>query len=138
MMNLVIMLNYYHKIVCIMIIKLKKVGNHWYPCIPHLQGQNIFFCRNAERYFNLISKPKIIDPEELTLELEEIGVEIYGINNIYFYEEDITRYLTTDDYFDLRMEINGYTFIINSDFYFLLEDLYQLNFHYTSYKIHIY
>ena len=86
----------------------------------------------------MISKPKILDPEELTIELEEVGIEIGGINNIYFYEEDITRYLTTDDYFDLRMEINGYTFIINSDFYFLLENLYQLNFHNTSYKIHIY
>ena len=61
----------------------------------------------------MISKPKILDPEELTIELEEVGIEIGGINNIYFYEEDITRYLTTDDYFDLRMEINGYTFIIN-------------------------
>ena len=118
--------------------QIKKVGNHWYPCIPHDYSSNISFCRNAERFFDLIDRCKFIDNETLTLELEEVPVEISGINNIYFFEEDILRYLTTDDYFDIRMEINSYTFVISSDFYFILENVFSCNFHKNSYKVHIY
>lgn len=118
-------------------IKFKKVGNHWYPCINHSQEHNITLCRNASRWLNLFSKSKILYPEEIDINFEEIGVEINGINIIYFYEEDITRYLTTDDYFDMRFNINGYTYSISSDLYMLLEEQYHFNFHKESYKIHI-
>jgi hypothetical protein len=118
-------------------IKFKKVGNHWYPCINHSPEHNITLCRNASRWLNLFSKSKILYPEEIDINFEEIGVEINGINIIYFYEEDITRYLTTDDYFDMRFNINGYTYSISSDLYMLLEEQYHFNFHKESYKIHI-
>lgn len=121
-----------------MIIKIKQVGNHFYPCINHDFGYNISLCRNTERWFRMWNKHKVIRPDEVEIEFEEIGVEISGINIIYFYEEDITRYLTTDDYFDMRFQINGYTYMISSDLYSLLEDQYHFNFHKTSYKIHIY
>lgn len=118
-------------------IRFKKVGNLWYTCINHNNYHNISLCRNATRWFNVFSKNKILSPEDIEIEFEEIGVEISGINIIYFYEEDITRYLTTDDYFDIRFKINGYTYSISSDLYMLLEDQYHFNFHKTSYKIHI-
>lgn len=120
-----------------MIIKLKKVGNMWYPCVQHNATYNITLCNNATRWLNTFCKHKILSPEDIELEFEEIGVEISGINIIYFYEEDITRYLTTDDYFDMRFRINGYTYTITSDLYMLLEEQYHFNFHKTSYKIHI-
>ena len=119
-------------------IKIKKLGNHWYPNIDHDRDFNISFCKNAERYFNLLSTPRVINSEELDIEFEEIGIEISGINIIYFYEEDIIRYLTTDDYFDIRLKINDIMFVISSDLYMLLEEQYHFNFHKTSYKIHIY
>lgn len=121
-----------------MIINIKKVGNHWYPCIQHDSDWNISFCRNAERYFNFVSKPRILYPDDLKIELEDVGLSIDAYNVIYFYEEDITRYLTTDDYFDIRFKVNGITFTISSDLYQLLENQYQFNFHKESYKIHIY
>lgn len=120
-----------------MSIRFKKVGNLWYPCINHDSDHNISLCRNTIRWFNVFSKNKILYPEDIEIEFEEIGVEISGINIIYFYEEDITRYLTTDDYFDIRFKINGYTYLISSDLYMLLEEQYHFNFHKTSYKIHI-
>lgn len=118
-------------------IKFKKVGNLWYPCINHNSYHNITLCRNATRWLNAWNNHKILYPEDIEIEFEEIGVEISGINIIYFYEEDITRYLTTDDYFDIRFKINGYTYSISSDLYMLLEEQYHFNFHKTSYKIHI-
>lgn len=121
-----------------MTIKVKQVGNHFYPCINHSSDYNISFCRNAERWFKAWNRHKFINPEELEIEFEEIGVVIEGINIIYFYEEDITRYLMTDDYFDIRFTINGFTYSISSDLYSLLEEQYHFNFHKTSYKIHIY
>ena len=118
-------------------IRFKKVGNLWYPCINHDSFHNISLCRNAVRWLNTFVKNKILYPEDVDIEFEEIGVEINGINIVYFYEEDITRYLTTDDYFDIRFKINGYTYSISSDLYMLLEEQYHFNFHKTSYKIHI-
>ena len=121
-----------------MTIKVKKIGNHWLPCIKHEKEFNIYLCRNTERFFNTWVKHLVLDQETVEIEFEEIGVEISGINIIYFYEEDITRYLTTDDYFDVRFKINGYTYSISSDLYMLLEEQYHFDFHKTSYKIHIY
>ena len=59
--------------------------------------------------------------EELTVEFEELGSIWDDINIIYFDEADIVKYLTTDEYFMLKFTINGRTYEINSDLYFLLE-----------------
>ena len=75
---------------------------------------------------------------EITVELEELGILFGGINIIYFNEEDIVRYLTTDDNFDIRFVVNEHEFLISSDVYWLLENQFNFNFHKTSYKIHIY
>lgn len=115
--------------------KLKRVGNHWYPCIPHENGYLVGFDKKIDRYLNIVDLGKF---EELTIEFEELGIEWGGINIIYFNEEDITRYLTTCDNFDIRFVINEHEFTISSDLYFMLEDLYNFNFHKASYKIHLY
>lgn len=115
--------------------KVKKVGNHWYPCINHVLGYIDGFEKKIDRYLNILD---ICNMEELTIELEEIGIIFEGINIIYFNEQDIVTYLTTDENFDIRFVINGHEFIINSDLYWRLENQFNFNFHKNSYKIHIY
>lgn len=115
--------------------KLKKIGNHWYPCINHELGDSINLTEKVDRYLNILDLGKT---EELTIEFEELGALFYGVNIIYFSEEDIVRYLTTDDDFDIRFIVNKHEFLISSDLYWLLEEQFNLNFHKSSYKIHIY
>lgn len=114
---------------------VKKLNNHWYPCIEHELGCIRGFNTKIDRYFNAIDISK---SEELTIEFEELGVIFAGINIIYFNENDILKYLTTDYSFDLRFVINDNEFEISSDLYWLLENQFNFNFHKTSYKIHIY
>ena len=115
--------------------KVKKIFNHWYPVIKHETGCINGFKEKIDRYLNILDMSK---SEELTIEFEELGVIFAGINIIYFNEEDIVRYLTTDDDFDLRFVINNHEFMISSDLYWLLEDQFNFNFHKTSYRIHIF
>lgn len=115
--------------------KVKKVGNHWYPDIKHERGYIDGFDKKIDRYLSILDAS---NSGELTIEFEELGVVFAGINIIYFNESDIVRYLTTNDTFDIRFEINGHEFTIYSDIYWLLEYQFNFNFHKTSYKIHIY
>lgn len=115
--------------------KLKKIGKHWYPCINHELGDSINLTEKIDRYLNILDLGKT---EELTIEFEELGALFYGVNIIYFSEEDIVRYLTTDDDFDIRFIVNKHEFLISSDLYWLLEEQFNFNFHKSSYKIHIY
>lgn len=112
-----------------------KVGNHWYPSIKHELGYIDGFDKKIDRYLSILD---VSNSGELTIEFEELGVVFAGINIIYFNESDIVRYLTTNDAFDIRFEINGHEFTIYSDIYWLLEYQFNFNFHKTSYKIHIY
>lgn len=114
---------------------IRKVGNHWYPSIKHELGYINGFEEKIDRYLGILDVGK---SEELTLEFEELGVIFAGINIIYFNEEDIVRYLTTDDDFELHFVINNHEFTISSDLYWLLEDQFNFNFHKTSYRIHIF
>jgi hypothetical protein len=114
---------------------VKRVGNHWYPCVNHIRGYIDGFDEKIDRYLSILD---IANLGELTIEFENIGVEFNGINIIYFNEQDITRYLTTDDVFDLRFVINNHEFTIYSDIYWLLETQFNFNFHKESYRIHIY
>lgn len=115
--------------------KLRKIGNHWYPCIDHKLGDPINLTEKIDRYLNILDLSK---SGEITVELEELRILFGGINIIYFNEEDIVRYLTTDDNFDIRFVVNEHEFLISSDVYWLLEEQFNFNFHKSSYKIHIY
>lgn len=115
--------------------KIKKLGNYWYPDIQH-EANNIFtFDEKLNRYLNIVDNSKC---GELTIEFEELGVIFNGINILYFEEQDITRYLMTDDDFNLHFMINNHIFEINSDFYWLLEHNFNFNFHKESYRLHVY
>ena len=96
--------------------KLRKIGNHWYPCIDHELGDPINLTEKVDRYLNILDLSK---SGEITVELEELGILFGGINIIYFNEEDIVRYLTTDDNFDIRFVVNEHEFLISSDVYWI-------------------
>lgn len=116
-------------------LSVKRVGNHWYPCINHDLGYLCGFDEKSDRYLSVLDYSK---NERLTFEFEELHSIVEGINIIYFNEEDIVRYLMTDDSFDLRVTINGHEFTISSDLYWLLENQFNFNFHKSLYKIHVY
>lgn len=115
-------------------LRLKKVGNHWLPCISHEIGDNIALNKKMDRYLDCLDFSKM---EEIVIEFEELDIIWEGLNIVYFSEEDITRYLTTDDDFNIRFTINNHNFEISSSLYWLLEDQFNFNFHKVGYKIHI-
>lgn len=116
--------------------KIHRIGNHWYPCINHEYGSDISLDRKIERYLNLFSKNSG-DVDEITIELEEIPIIVEDINLIFFNESDITRFYTTDDDFNLRFEVNDHEFEISAYLFVCFESQFDLNFHETLYKLHI-
>lgn len=116
--------------------KIKKVGNHWYPCVNHEYDSDISLDPKIEKYLNNYSvKSGYVD--EVTIELEEIPMITEDINLIFFNESDITRYYTTDDDFNLRFEINDHEFEIDAYLFGRFELQFNLNFHENLYKLHI-
>lgn len=115
--------------------KVRKIGPHWYPDINHDPNCISTFDEKLNRYFNIIDT---YNWKELTIEFEELGVILDGHNIIYFEEQDIVRYLTTDDEFNIRYMINGHIFEINSDLYWLLEKNFNFNFHKEVYRVNVY
>lgn len=116
--------------------KIKKVGNHWYPCIDHFYRSDISLDIKIERFLNMFSK-WLNNTEEFTVELEEIPLITEEINLVYFDEADITRFYTTDDDFDLRFEINNHEFKISAYLFNCFEEQFEINIHETLYKLHI-
>lgn len=113
-------------------IKLKKIGNHLYPCIDHESALDIQLSPKVERVlFRFLHGDEC---EIVFYEQYDILAD-YGV--IQFKEEDIVRYLTTDDTFDLTCYIDGHEFQISSDLYTTLELQYNFNFHKTLYRIEI-
>ena len=82
------------------ILVVKKVGNHWYPCIKHNWTGDIVIPRKIELIFNIIA----MGEEVLHLEFEELHSIVEGLNIIWFNDADITQYMITDD----EDEFEGY------------------------------
>lgn len=114
----------------------KKVGNHWYPDIPHENPADLMLDPRLERFFD-------------TLDLEKFGVvgriclieENYTDNMdnlIQFRDSDLLRYFTTTDEFQMIVYVGKHKFSISSKLYTLLEQMYQFNFHQSIYRIIVY
>lgn len=116
-------------------VTVKLVGNHWYPCLNHDLGYLCGFTEKLDRYLSILDYRKT---GELTLEFEELHSIVEGINIMYFNEQDMVRYLMTDDDFDLRIIVNDHEFTVSSDLYWVLENQFNFNFHKSLYKIHVY
>jgi hypothetical protein len=116
-------------------IKVKRISNHWYPCIKHDLDYINGFNDKISKYLNCLDN---FHTEELTFDFKEMGIIWDCENIICFNEEDIIRYLTTDEDFELRFTINGREFTIHSDLYTSLEEQFHFDFHKTTYLIDIY
>ena len=102
-------------------ITVKKVGNHWYPDIQHEFADEIELDEKVERVLNFLDKNH------------------FGELEFYIYEQDdILRYMITDDDFDIRIYIRGHEFLISSDLYYLLELQFNFDFQNNYYKIELY
>ena len=77
-----------------------------------------------------------IDREIEIAFIEEFGV-ISDHDILQFEEPDITRWFTTSDYFNMNVWINDHKFIISSDLYSILEQVYQFKFHENIYRIEL-
>lgn len=115
------------------ILILKKIGNHWYPNINHGFGEDISLTRNIEHYLNLIFK----DTDIVHIGFEEYNIifDEYGI--LYLNEQDITRFYTTDDEFNIRFELYNINLSINATLFMYIQNQLGLRFHEDIYKIHI-
>lgn len=114
-------------------IKVKKLGNHWYPDIPHDDPSDLCLTDKIERCLSIIDK-------ECTGCLNVFLYETCSFideNTILMNDDDIREYFTTDHDFNLRFYVRDCEFEISSTLYWLLEQYYNPNFHKVCYKIEI-
>ena len=114
--------------------KIKRVGNHWYPSLEHDYLATPMFCPKAERCFNIIDQQRGRF-EELIIELSEKGIIVGEQDVLFFNDEDVTRFMTTDDDFYMRIAFNNHEFFIHSDLYQLLDSYFEFNRYDEYYKL---
>jgi hypothetical protein len=115
------------------ILTIKKVGDHWYPCIPHEKGADISLDDYTERFLSLWCSIKGVT--EVSFIIEENPWVLNERNVIYINEEDLTRYFVTDDYFPIRFTIDNKEFSIGVYLYYCLTKVFNLSFHTGLYQI---
>ena len=117
--------------------KVKKVGNHYYPCIIHSIEDNIAFNYKIELFLdNFLKSRESID--DLTITLEELEfIPEDTTNVIIFNEEDITKFYMTDDDLEMRFEVNDEEFTISAALFDCLEKQFNAEFDLTLYKIYL-
>lgn len=113
---------------------IKKLGSHWYLDINHDNPIDLCFDEKIEKTLSKLDKN---NSGLLVLLLSESYSIVYP-NTIFINDEDILRYFTTDDYFDIRFCVGDHEYCITSALYNLLESYYNINFHKTVYTIDIF
>lgn len=112
-------------------LNFKKIGNHWYPNILHQCPDDLIIDDKIERFFNRIS-----NSENIWVCIFETST-FASENTLQFAEEDVCRYLTTNDNFMMKFYIDAHEFKISSDLYFLLESNFDFKFYDTLYRVKI-
>ena len=118
-------------------LKFKKFANHWYPEVPHDSLNDISLCSTAEEMLDNLSKQKEYDEDVIEIALIEEFSVISDHDILQFEEPDITRWFTTNDDFDMNVWINDNMFVISSDLYSILEQVYQFKFHENIYRVEV-
>lgn len=116
--------------------RIKRIGNHWYPSLDHTYLATPMFCKKAERYFNMLDKHRG-EFEELIVELNETGIIVGTQDVLFFNDEDVTRFVTTDDDFYMRVAFNNHEFLIHSDLYQLLDSYFEFNRYDEYYRLSV-
>lgn len=114
-------------------IKIKKLANHWYPVVEHNNANEIQLDERVENILVWLAK----DRDEIEIVFYEQYDIIADLGNFEFNEEDINRYMTTNDSFDMRFYVDEHEFLLSSDLYTLLEQQYEFDFHINLYRIEI-
>ena len=115
------------------LLKVKRVGNHWYPNLKHDSIDEIILDEKIEKVLTLIDKDCIGELEFL----------IYQVNSwindatIQFNDEDMWRWINTTDSFDLRIYVKDYEYKISSSIIDLLEDQFKMGFYNNLYSIEL-
>ena len=118
-------------------LTFKKFANHWYPEVPHDSLSDIALCSKMERMLTVLDKRKGFEDGSVEIVfIEEFGV-LSDHDILQFEEPDITRWFTTNDYFDMNVWVNDYKFVISSDLYSILEQVYEFKFHENIYRIEV-
>lgn len=112
-------------------LRFKKLGNHWYPDIQHESLDDIRLSEKIERVLSYLSKD-----DTISVYLYEENCMIYK-NTIQFEDKSMCRYFTTNDDFEIIFWIGDHKYSISSNLYYILESLFQFNFHDTFYCINI-
>lgn len=101
----------------VQVIKIIKVGNHWYPDVNHFNPIDLILDSKTDRILNKID---IMGLGQLHMYITDsrsiLGVE--GV--IQFNANDIDRYLTTEDDFIMTMYVDDHEFQISSELYSIL------------------
>ena len=114
-------------------IVVKKLGNRWYLDVDHENPLDIAFNDKLCRVFNLYDK---YNQGQLYIVLVEEYSLIY-YNTLFVNDEDVLRYFTTSDDFDMRFIVRDHEFTIPVSMYHIIEMEFNPNFHKTCYRLEI-
>lgn len=114
-------------------IVIKKVGNHWYPNINHDFPDDLILDEKIEKVLSMVDK---YNYGIVTLYFFE-QYEILGKGTLQFNERDMIKYLTTDEYVDVKFYINDHEYVVSSTLLALLESQYKFDFQDNVYRIDI-
>ena len=107
------------------------MGNHWYPNLKHDDPTDLVLSSKMERLLTRLDKDSC---GELTFLLSEVHSWLEE-NTIQFHDEDIWKYLNTNDEFLFRIYIGEHEFEVSSNLIDLLERQFNINVHKTLYCI---
>lgn len=111
----------------------KKLGEKWYLDIKHSDPLDIALNEKICKVFNKLDK---LQTGCLEISLFE-SYSFVPDNAIYIKDEDILKYFTTEDCFDIRFIVYDKEFSISSNLYYLIECQFNTNFHKTLYTIEV-
>lgn len=113
-------------------LTFKKVGNHWYPNLNHTNPEDLQIDSRLEE---LLDKKDQWKDGCVDIYLYEQKGFIIEDGLIQFDDDDLLRYFTTNDKFDMALYIENRKYTISSKLYFLIEQEYHADFHELVYRI---
>ena len=116
------------------LIKVKKLGNHWYPSLKHDDPIDLMLDPKLDKLLTFLDKNQT---EELEFLLSEVHSWVEP-NTIQFNEEDIWKWLNTTITFPIKMYIENHEFEVSTLLLDLFEEQFNTNFHKTLYCINLY
>jgi hypothetical protein len=115
------------------LLKVKQVGNHWYPDLEHDDPMDLMLDPKMERVLSFLDKNHT---GELHFLLSEVHSWLED-NTIQFRDEDIWKWLNTTLTFSMKVYIRDHEFEVSTLLLDLFEEKFNTNFHKTFYSINL-